>query len=75
MKYLAVILLQLFSFAAMAGGTSSSLLVTVTVVRPAPVTTVIDVNGQIVTRAGNLIEQPATTTTTEGGIQYVTVDY
>ena len=75
MKLLCVVLLQLLSFAAIAGGASSSMVVSVTVVRSAPVTTLIDVNGKVTTRPGDVTQQPITTTTTQGGIQYIFVDY
>lgn len=75
MKLLCAVLLQLLSFASLAASNSGSLLVTVAVVRPAAVTTVIEANGSASRTSLESKEQPKTATITKNGIQLVTVDY
>ena len=74
MKIISALLLQLVSFSALAGNTSASLLVTVTVIRPAPVTTVTPVESRLVAAPGPLQPQ-TTTTTTSGTVQHVLINY
>jgi hypothetical protein len=71
---LIVMIMQLASAACAAGSAMSSLFVTVTVVRPAPVTTI--VNQKVgASKSDTQSTAPATTTTQAAGIQYVTIEY
>ena len=75
MRLLCAILLQLASFGALAGTSSGSLLVTVTVVRPAPVTTTTDTRITPVATTGDTTAEPKTANPVVNTVRYVTVNY
>jgi hypothetical protein len=77
MKTLCGVLLQLCAFCAWAGTTSSSLLVTVTVVRPAPVaSTSSSSNVAVANQSEHLTpKQTIETNTPDSGVRYVTIIY
>jgi hypothetical protein len=74
-RLVCVIALQLASFASLAGSSTSSLFVTVTVVRPAPVTSVTDTS----TKPGSVTDptppEPKTVNPVINGVRHVTVNY
>ncbi|MGZ5091706.1 MAG: hypothetical protein ACXWCY_28345 [Burkholderiales bacterium] len=74
-RLICAIVLQLASFGSLAGSSSSSLLVTVTVVRPAPVTSVTDTS----TKSGSVTDptpaEPKTVNPVINGVRHVTVNY
>ena len=75
MKLLCVLLLQLASFAAFAAPSSSPLAVTAFVVRPAPVMTMLDARGVVVSRIRGDLSRAQVATSTAGGVRYVNIDY
>lgn len=75
MRLLCAVVLQLVSFYSFAGSTSTSLLITVTVVRPAPVTEAIEAGGGIATSSGETKPKPTTASTVMEGVRYITVNY
>jgi hypothetical protein len=75
MRVLCAVMLQLASFYSLAATTSTSLLVTVTVVRPAPVTNAIDAPVTKVTSSGETNAKPVTASTVTDGVRYISVDY
>ena len=75
MRVLCAVVLQLASFYSLAATTSTSLPVTVTVVRPAPVTNVIDGAVTKATSSGETNAKPVTASTITDGIRYISVDY
>jgi hypothetical protein len=75
MRLLCAVVLQLMSFYSFAGSTSTSLLVTVTVVRPAPVTSAIEVRNGTAPSSGDTTPKPATASTVMDGVRYITVNY
>ena len=76
MKLPCALLLQLLSFASLAATSNGALMVTVAVVRPAAVTTIVYANGGASRTSLASREQPKTARITHrGGIQHVLVDY
>jgi hypothetical protein len=75
MRVFCAVVLQLASFYSLAGTTSQSLLVTVTVVRPAPVTNAIDAAVTKVTSSAETRAKPVTASTVTDAVRYITVDY
>jgi hypothetical protein len=75
MRLLCVVMLQLMSFYSFAGSTSTSLFVTVTVVRSAPVTSEIEVRNGTASSSGDTKPKPATASTVMNGVRYITVNY
>jgi hypothetical protein len=67
--------LQLASFGTFAGSSSSSLLVTVTVIRPAPVTSVIDTSDKPGSVTDPTPAEPKTVNPVTNGVRHVTVNY
>jgi hypothetical protein len=74
-RLICAIVLQLASFGSFAGSSSSSLLVTVTVVRPAPVTSVSDTSTVPVAVTDAAQGETKTANPVINGVQYVTVNY
>jgi hypothetical protein len=75
MRVLCAVMLQLASFYSLAGTTSTSFLVTVTVVRPAPVTNVVAGPITTVSHSAETKPKPATASTVIDGVRYISVDY
>jgi hypothetical protein len=75
MKLLCAVLLLLLSCASLAATNNGALLVTVAVVRPAPVTTVVDANDRASRTSLESRELPKMLTITNDGIRRVTVEY
>ena len=76
MKLVCAALMQLLSFASLAATNNGALMVTVAVVRPAAVTTVVYANGGASrTRLASRVQPKTATITHGGGIQHVLVDY
>jgi hypothetical protein len=75
MKLLCAVLLLLLSCASLAATNNGALLVTVAVVRSAPVTTVVDANGRASRTNLESREQPKTLTIANDGIRRVIIEY
>ena len=75
MRLVCAIVLQLMSFYAFAGSTSTSLLVTVTVVRPAPVTSTLDVGNATAPIARDAQSKPVTGSAMTDGVRCITINY
>ena len=75
MRVLYAVMLQLASFYSLAGTTTGSLLVTVTVVRPAPVTNVMEGPVTKVTSSAENNAKPVTASTVTNGVRYISIDY
>jgi hypothetical protein len=75
MKLLYAVLLLLLNCASLAATNNGALLVTVAVVRPAAVTTVVDANGRASRTSLGSREQPRTLTIANDGIRRVIIEY
>jgi hypothetical protein len=75
MRLHCAVVLQLMSFYSFAGSTSTSLLVTVTVVRPAPVTSASNVVDGTTPISGDTPGKPATSSSVMDAVRYITVNY